>query len=900
MHNWKALVRSRLGSLPLDPAREADIVDELAQHVAEHHRDLVASGLDDAAALASALAPLSSPPEGGHSARVAAEIARADRPRATAPIPPAGGGGLFTDLGRDVRYAVRVLRRAPAFTIVALATLALGIGANTAIFSVVNAVLLRPLPYADPDRLVQIGTRAPDGSASNVGYTTFLDWRERSRSFDEMALIRSWIPTLITNGQPERISGMRVSANFFHMLGVKPVLGRDFTGAEDTPDGWRVVMLSDGLWRRRFGADPAAIGRVITMNDRPYTIVGVMPASFEPLISERFYQRAEMWALVGYERSQPSACRDCQHLKAIGRIKRGTPLETARAEIDAVQAELRRAYPAVYPPEAMTLVPLRDELMGGLRPALLVLMGAVACVLLIACANVANLLLARMASRERDLALRVALGAGRGRLLQQLMVESGLLALAGGILGVAVSAIAVPILTRMAPAEMSRLTDAHLDARVLGFSMLLSLATAFVFGLLPAIRGSQIDPQSALQGDGRKTSSAPTSLARRLLVATNIGIAVVLLAGAGLMIKSVGRLLGVNPGFDPDRVLSLQISMVGQAYAKDEAVLRTIEAIVAGLRALPGVETAAAAGQIPLGGNGDTWGFHIEGRPSGPLDPSVERYSVTPDYFAVMRIPLRRGRTFSDADRNGAQNVMLIGEQTARTLWPGADPIGQRVRIGGNDGPWRTIVGIVGDVRHQELAAPPTLQMYLPQAQVTDSFLTLVVRSGIDPAVLAAEARRTIWSVAGDVPVYAVSTLADLVAKSVAPRRFVMVLLEIFGGLALLLTAIGVYGVISYSVAERTREIGLRAALGATPGNIVRLIVGSGLVVVGSGLAVGLVAALGATRYLEASLYDVRASDPATFVMIAVILFVVALGAQILPIMRALHVEPNVALRQEW
>jgi putative ABC transport system permease protein len=897
MHDWKTLVRDRLGSLPVDPAREADIVDELAQHVAEHHRDLVASGMDDAAAVTIVLAPLSSPPGGGHSARVAAEIAKADRPRVTAPIPPAGRSGLFTDLGRDIRYAARVLRRAPAFTIVALATLGLGIGANTAIFSVVNAVLLRPLPYAEPDRLVQIGARNPDGSG-NVGYTTFLDWRDRSRSFEEMALIRSWMPTLVTNGQPERISAIRVSANFFHMLGVNPALGRDFATAEDTPDGWRVVMLSDGLWRRRFGADPAAIGRVITMNDRPYTIVGVMPASFEPLISERFYQRAEMWALVGYDRSLPFACRGCQHLKAFGRVKRGTSIEAARADIDAVQTELRRQFPSEYPPEPMTLVPLRDDLFGQLRPALMVLMGAVACVLLIACANVANLLLSRMATREHDLALRVALGAGRARLVRQLMVESGLLALSGGVMGVALSAVAVPILTRMAPAEMSRLTGAHLDARVLGFSMLLALATAFVFGLLPAIRGSRIDPQGALQGDGRKTSSAPTSVARRLLVAANVAIAVVLLAGAGLMVKSVARLLGVNPGFDPDRVLTMQISMVGQAYAKDEAVVRTTDAIVAGLRAIPGVEAVAAAGQIPLGGNGDTWGFHVEGRPTGPLDPSVERYSVTPDYFSVMRIPLRRGRIFSDGDRAGTPDVMLIGEQTARSLWPDADPIGQRVKIGGTDGPWRTIVGIVGDVRHQELAAPPTRQMYTPQAQITDSFLTVVIRSGVDPAILVPEARRAIWSVAGDVPVYAVATLADLVAKSVAPRRFVMVLLDIFGGLALLLTAVGVYGVISYSVAERTHEIGLRAALGATPGNIVRLIVGNGLIVVGAGLGVGVVAALGATRYLQASLYEVRAHDPLTFVTILLVLFVVALAAQIVPIARALRIEPNVALRQ--
>ena len=368
---------------------------------------------------------------------------------------------------------------------------------------------------------------------------------------------------------------MRVSANFFHMLGVKPALGRDFTSAEDTPDGWHVVMLSDGLWRRRFGADPAAIGRVITMNDRPYTIVGVMPASFEPLISERFYQRAEMWALVGYDRSQPSACRDCQHLKAIGRIKDGTSLETARADIDAVQSELRKAYPAVYPPEAMTLVPLRDELMGGLRPALMVLMGAVACVLLIACANVANLLLARMASRERDLALRAALGAGRARLVRQLMVESALLALAGGVLGVAVSAIAVPLLTRMAPAEMSR---AHRRAAGRPCARLLDAAVACDRLRLRSAAGDprdrSIDPQAALQGDGRKTSSradfARAASARRGRCRASRSSCS---SGAGLMIKSVGRLLGVNPGSIPIVCLSMQISMVGQAYAKDEAVV---------------------------------------------------------------------------------------------------------------------------------------------------------------------------------------------------------------------------------------------------------------------------------------------------------------------------------------
>ena len=893
MPDWKSLVRARLGPVPVDPAREADIVEELAMHAAQHYADLTAAGVSEPEAVAAALAPLDDP------GRVAAEIARADRPRSAAPTPPAAGGSIAADISRDIRYALRMLRRSPGFAAAAIITLALGIGANTAIFSVLNAVLLRPLPYADPDRLVMVGERSPDGSPGNTGYTTFLDWRDRTHAFEELAMIRSWIPTLIANGEPERVSGMRVTANFFHMLGVKPSLGRDFTAAEDTPAGWRVVILSDSLWRRRFGADPSAIGRVITMNDREFTIVGVMPASFEPLISERFYQRADMWALTGYDRSLPYACRSCQHLKAFGRLKPGMSIEGARADLESVHAQLRREYPRDYPPDPIAVVPLRDELTGRMRPVLGVLMGAVGFVLLIACANVANLLLARMASRERDLALRAALGAGRGRLIRQLMAESAVLALAGGGLGVAVSAVVVPLLTRVTPASMARLATAQLDGRVLGFSLALSLVTAFVFGLLPAIRASRIDLQASLHGDGRKTAHAPTALARRLLIAANVAMAVVLLVAAGLMIKSVGRLIGVHPGFDAERVLTMQISMVGTAYAKDEAVAAKTDEMVARLRALPGVEAAAAAGQIPLGGNGDTWGFHVQGRPTGPQDPSVERYSVTPEYFSVMRIPLRRGRLFTDADRAGVENVIIVGEQTARALWPNGDPLGQHVTIGGDQGPWRTIVGIVGDVRHHELAAPPTMQMYLPQAQVTDSYLTMVMRANGDLTTLAGEARREIWSVAKDVPVYAVAPLAELLERSVGPRRFVMILLEAFGLVALLMTAVGVYGVISYSVAERTREIGIRTALGASASDIVRLIIGSGMMIVALGLAVGVGAALAATRLLQGLLYGVSATDPATFVVVSVALLAVALMAQGVPVARAMRVDPTVALRQE-
>jgi putative ABC transport system permease protein len=893
MPDFHALVRARLGPLAVDPARAADIVDELAQHAAAHCADLVAAGVPERDAIDAALAPLDQP------RRVADELARADRPRAAAPEPPRASGSWIADSWRDVRYSARLLVRAPAFAAIALVTLAVGIGANTAIYSVLHAALLRPLPFAEPDRLVAIGDRSPDGSPGNTGYSTFLDWRERSHAFADLVVIRSWIPTLLVSGEPERVDGMRVSAGFFRMLGAAPALGRDFTAAEDTPAGWRVLILSDGLWRRRFGADATVIGRAITMNDQPFTIVGVMPASFEPLISERYYRRAEMWALIGYDRSQPFACRSCQHLKAFGRLKPGTTIAAAIADLNAVHAQLRAQFPGDYPPDPIAVVPLAEELTGSVRPVLVMLMGAVAFVLLIACANVANLLLARIAHRQRDLALRAALGAGRARLVRQLLAESAVLGVAGGALGVGLSAMIVPVLTRVAPATLSRLAAASLDTSVLGFALVLSLATALLFGLLPAIRASRIDLHGTLHADGRRTARAPASLARRILIAADVALAVVLLIGAGLMIKSVGRLLGVRPGFDADGVLSMQISMVGAAYAKNEVVLAKTNAIVDRLRALPGVESAAAAGQIPLGGNGDTWGFHVEGRPTGPDDPSVERYSVTPGYFSVMRIPLRRGRLFTDADAVSTEQVMVIGDRTARALWPGADPLGQHVRIGGYDGAAITIVGIVGDVRHRELAAPATMQMYLPQAQVTDSFLTLVVRSNGDLGGLANQARAAIRSVAPDVPVFEVASLTELVARSVGPRRFVMLLLEAFGVVALLMTGVGVYGVISYSVAERTREIGIRSALGAAPRDIVRLIMGSGMIVVVIGVGLGTAAAIAATRLLSASLYDVSATDPATFGLVPLVLIAVAAVAQAVPIARAMRVDPTVALRQE-
>jgi putative ABC transport system permease protein len=781
---------------------------------------------------------------------------------------------------------------------VAVVTLALGIAANAAIFSVLEAVLLAPLPFPEPERIVNVGTADSSGLPGNTGYLTYVDWKAQSHSFEELALIRMWLPTLVTNGQPERINALRVTANFFRTMRVKPALGRDFAPADDTVAGWHVVILSDGLWRRRFNADAGVIGRMVKMNDADYQVIGVMPADFQPLISEFFYNKADMWAALGYDATQPSACRSCQHLKVIGRIRPDTSVPAAEKDIDDVQrrlvAQFRQDYPAA---SRVVVLPISELLTGGIRPALTALMGAVMFVLLIACANVANLLLARLARRQHDLAMRAALGATRGRIVRQLLLESLVLAFAGGILGLALARAAVPLLVRLAPVSISRLADARVDVMVIAAGLTVSLATTIFFGLLPAMHVSRLDLSAVLAGETRRTSAAPTSPARRMLIGVDVALAVVLLAAAGLMIRSVGRLIGVNPGFDPDGVLTLQISMVGSRYAKDEQVVQTTEQLLARVRALPGVTDAATAGQIPLGGNGDTWGFHVEGRPVTPEDPAVERYSVTPDYFRVMRIPLKRGRLLTDADRIDNERAMLIGERTAETVWPGSDPLGQHVKIGGTDGPTYTVVGIVGDVRHHELAVPPTMQMYLSQWQLTDSFLTVVVRTVGDPARLTADVRRAIWSVAPDVPVYEVASLSELVAKSVAPRRFIMVLLEVFGAIALLMTAIGVYGVIAYSVSERTREIGVRSALGASSADIVRLVVGGGIGVVAAGLGGGILVASITTRFLQSSLFGVSPLDPLTFVGVALVIVVVTLTAQIIPVARALRIDPAVALR---
>jgi putative ABC transport system permease protein len=802
---------------------------------------------------------------------------------------------------QDARYAVRTLLRTPAFTAAALLTLAIGIGANTAIFSIVHAILLRPLPYAAPDRLVAFGERGADGLPGNIGFTTFADFRDQARAFEGVAAVRSWQPTLVTT-EAERVNAMRVSWNFFSMLGVQPALGRGFTREDDHPDRYRVLMLSDGLWRRRFGADPGVIGRSIRMNDRTYEIVGVMPPTFEPLLSAYFYQPAELWAPLGYESTLPYACRGCRHLRAVGRLRDGVSMQQAMPDLARVRHRLMEAFPQEYPAGTMAAIPLQQLLAGPVRGGLYVLAAAVGFVLLIACANVANLLLARAVNRTREMSVRAALGAGRGRLIRQMLTESAVLSAAGGAGGVALAGILLPLLDSLAPLSVPRLDAVRIDGVVLAFAAGLSLLTGVVFGLIPAIRATSVRLRAGLTGDGRATIGGPQT-ARQLLVVVDIALALVLLAGAGLMTKSLTRLMRVDPGFSAERVLTLQFSLIGEAYREDPQVVRFTNGVLEKVRALPGVEEVAAAGQIPMGGNADSFGFHIDGlmHPNPADDPSAERYSVTPGYFRVMNIPLRRGRIFTDADGASAAPVMLVSESAARLLFNGTDPIGRRVRVGNaTSGPWRTIVGIVGDVHHADLSQPATPQMYLPQAQFADSFLVMTIKlATADPLALLPAVRGIIRQLDPSVPVYEVATLEDLVARSVAQRRFVMTLLASFAAVALLLASVGLYGVVSYTVAQRRREVGLRMALGAAPSDIARLVLGSGARTVGVGLVAGVICAAALTQFLRALLFQVEAFDPWTLAAAVLTLATVAGLAHSVPLRRALRVDPAIALRQD-
>ncbi len=807
---------------------------------------------------------------------------------------------LLDAFRQDLRFTRRLIAASPVFAVAAVVTLAIGIGAATAIATAADRALLRPLPYRFGGRLVYMGDPNADGSIGNIGFDTFVDWRDRLKTIDQASIVHGWDPTLVGPDRAERLRGLRVSWNYFRMLGVTPALGRDFTEAEDHDKTWRVVLLSDALWRTRFGARPDAVGSTLNLNGHPYRIVGVLPASFEPLVSEHFYSRAGIWAPLGYEAGGPSSCRSCEHLKALGRLAPGATVDQARAELATVHAELRREHPSDYSAVAPGIDSLRDEIGASLRRPLELVMLAVAFVLLVACANVAGLLVARATGREAELALRAALGAGRGRLARQLLTESLVLAAAAAALGVGVARWGLALLAAHAPVSIPRLDAAAADPRVLLIGVGVAAAALAAFGLVPAWTSARGDLQLVLR-QGRQSSTRRAVRAREALMVAEVAVALLLVATAGLMRQTVDRLLHVDPGFDARHVVVAGLSLVGPPWATDEAV-RTFQGdLLHRVSTLPGVEHAALAGQVPLGDNYDRWALRVEGRTfaSDADVPSAERYSVTPGYFAVMRIPLVRGRLIDDRDSTNAAPVVLVNETAARTLFGGSDPLGQRVRVGGPDRPWRAVVGIVGDVRHYALDRAPNPQFYTPQRQMTDSYLVLVMRTTMEPAAVVAAVRREVRAIAPDVPVYGTSTLEALVAGSVAPRRFVMALLGLFALATLLMAAIGLYGVVSQSVAARQREFGIRLALGARRGDIARLVLGRGFRLVLAGVLLGAAGAALLGQAIRGLLYDTPPFDPLVLGLAVAVLLLAALTAHLAPLRRATVVDPSVTLRGE-
>jgi putative ABC transport system permease protein len=830
-------------------------------------------------------------------ARLADLAARRGARRARGPA-VAGGATAMSKLWQDLKYAWRTLRQAPGFTVVAVLTLGLGIGANTAVFSVIDAVLLRPLPFPHPERLVTLWERELGGATMNTSYANFLDWRQRSRTFDAMAVLSYWTPSIAGSGAPERLEGLRVSRDFFRVLGVRPALGRDFLAEEDVRGHHHVAIVSYGLWQRRLGGDPRLIGRAVLLDGVPYTLVGVLPKGLESPFSTNFYRTAEIWAPLAYNSALPFACRTCRHLRAIARLGPGVSPERAGQQLDAVSRALVAEYPHDYERAGAAVIPLGEQLVGDYRHSLLLLMGAVGLVLAIACANVTSLLLARSQRRTAELAVRSALGAHRTRIVRQLLTESALLHLLGGALGALLAAAGVAALVHASPPNVPRLQLAAVDLRVMAVTFAVSLLAGLAVGLVPALRCSGGNLRAGLASGG-----AGGVVRRRrldgLLVTGDMALALVLLIGAGLVLQSLVRLFAVHPGFDPRRMLTAEISASGPRYAADASVVELYRRVLDRVQALPGVRAAALASQLPLGGNFDSYGITLEENPNaGEAErPSAQRFSVSAGYRAVMGIPLLRGRDLAATDQAGTPAVVLVNRTFAERIWPGQEALGKRIRLGDPKGPWRTVVGVVGDVHHLGLDVPADLQIYLPQPQFMSSDMTLVVRCAAEPLALAAAVRAAIWAVDPDRAVSNVATMDEVMQVSAARRLFTLRLMAVFAAIAVLLAMVGIYGVLSYAVGERTREIGVRMALGAPRGRIVAMVVGRGALYAAAGLLLGTALAAATSHLLSALLFGVSAQDPATYAGLALLLALMALLAAWLPARRAAALDPLAATR---
>jgi predicted permease len=802
-------------------------------------------------------------------------------------------------LRQDLLYAVRRLRRAPGFTLVAVATIALGIGANSAIFSVVRAVLLKPLPFPESERLVRVA-QTWKGQPSVYSPANFLDVTAQTRTLEGMAAWDGSGFVLGGQGAPERVEGAEVSAGFFDVLRVHAAPGRTFAAGENEPGRTRVVVLGHGLWTRRYGADPGVVGRTLQIDREPHLVVGIAPAGFA------YPEGAEVWRPLEYDAQFRNNSRGAWYLDVVGRLKPGVGVGTADREVATIAARLAAQYPDQNEGVGATVIPLQEATVGEVRPALLMLLGAVGLVLLIACVNVANLLLARVAAREGELAVRTAIGAARGRLLRQLLTESVVLALIGGATGLLLAWLSLDVLLGLQPEGVPRLAEVQLDRAVVAFALALSVATGLVFGVFPAVHSTRRMTAQALREGGRGLLGRRGGGLRSGLVVGPMALAMVLLAGAGLLLRSFVQLRRVDPGFASAHALTFRVSLPDSAYESEPARTAFFGELLERLSGLPAVRSVGGVSGLPLGGTRFNLSFEVAGRPPLPpaQQPSMEIRVVTDGYFKTMGIPVVRGRGLEPGDRDGARPVVVLSETAVRRFFPDEDPIGKRITIGwgrpdGKPKAGGEVVGVVGDVKERGLATAPVPELYVPHAQLPTQMLDVVVRTTADPSSLVGSMRTLVRGLDPELAVARVRTLDEVVARSISEPRFYTLLLGAFAGAALLLAALGIFGVMSYAVVERSREIGIRLALGASPVDVLGAVLRKALLLTAAGVAAGLAGALAVSRALSHLLFDLSATDPATLLGMAAVLAAVALLASYLPARQATRVDPLIALRSE-
>jgi putative ABC transport system permease protein len=795
---------------------------------------------------------------------------------------------------QDLRYGMRMLFKRRVFAVVALVTLGLGIGANTAIFSVVNAVLLRPLPFKDSDRLVVVFEKTGNGSRDYISQPNLQDYRDRSHVFESLTTFIGQSVNLTGTEKPDRVRGGFVTSSFFTMLDTAAAQGRTFLPAEDSQGGERVVVLNHDFWQKRFGGDPSVLGKNLTLNGESYAVVGIMPQGFRfPLDEIEVWMPAQHWPNY-------STLRKDHYSLVFGKLKEGVTIPAAQTEMAGIASQLAQAYPEENQGRGIEIIGMKAMLVEDIRPMLFVLLGAVGFILLIACANIANLLLARGTARWKEVAVRAALGASRTRLIRQFLTETVLLSVMGGVLGLLLAIWGVDLLMSAAPGELPGGQPPGFDLQVLGFTLLVSVLTGFLFGVMPALQLSKPDLYSVLKEGRGAGEGAGRGRLRALFIISQVSLSVVLLVGAGLLINSFYRLLHTNPGFAPENLLTMEYRLPKNKYAKGEEQWEFHRRVVERAKAVPGVQSAAVVMGLPFSGNGGSTIFTLPDRPLPPQgkEPRALLNRAGDSYFETIGIPLLRGRFFTEQDKPGSPMVVLINQAMAQTYWPGQDPIGKQVQIP-EEKITASIIGVVGDAKQFELGERQRPQIYSYYSQSPNIFATLVVKTNVEPMSLADTVRAAVWAVDKDQPVWKIRTVEFLLERNVAPRRFVMTLMAVFAGLALLLTAVGLYGVISYSVSQRTQEIGVRMALGAQARDVLALIIKQGMKLTLVGVLIGVAASFALTRVMASLLYNVSATDPLTFISAALVLACVAFLACYIPARRATKVDPMIALRYE-